>query len=460
MSEIEMDALTRCRDRFKSGALSSVPARLQALESLRRAVREHEREIFQALHADLGRSDEESYIGEVGFLYEEIAFAKKHLRCWARPERVPTPLAFWPARSRIYREPVGTALILGPWNYPFQLVLSPLVGALSAGCTAVLKPSEQAAATSKILARVVGSAFPAGEAVVVEGGGAAARALLALRWDHIFFTGGGRVAKEVLAAAAPHLTPVTLELGGKNPCLVLPGGRLDVTARRIAWGKFFNAGQTCVAPDYLLVHRSVAGRLVSALGDAVTKFFGADPSKTPEYGRIVSARHFERLSALLKEGTAAVGGGCDPATRYIAPTVLTGVKPDAQLMQEEIFGPILPVLEYGDLDEAMAFVSARPKPLSLYVFGGNAAERGRVLKGLSFGGGCANDTLIHLGNPRLPFGGVGESGTGAYHGRHGFETFSHRKSVVLKPFWGDLPFRYPPFAGRLPLLRRLLGGTG
>jgi acyl-CoA reductase-like NAD-dependent aldehyde dehydrogenase len=451
------EAVKRQREFFATGRTRSLDFRLDALRKLKAAVKASEEEIFTALKSDLGRSPTETYIGEVGFLYEEIRYTLKHLKGWAKPRRVWSPITTALSKSRVYYEPLGVVLVIGPWNYPFQLILAPLVGAIAAGNCAVLKPSELAPATSRVLAKIIREAFDPGFVTVTEGGVETSQALLEERFDHIFFTGGANVGRVVLTAAAKYLTPVTLELGGKSPCIVDADTDLELTARRIAWGKFFNAGQTCVAPDYLLVHRSVQSDLLARIGRYTDIFFGKDPSQSPDYTRIINERHFARLSGMLDSGTKLIGGTTQPATRFIAPTVLTDVRENSKVMAEEIFGPILPVFPYDDIDDAIRRVNERPKPLALYFFSRNGARQKRVLGETSFGGGCINDTLVHLSNPRLPFGGVGESGMGAYHGKYSFEVFSHRKGVLHKSFLIDPSLRYPPYGNRLGLFRRLMG---
>lgn len=458
MGDMDVTAISkRQRDYFRKGQTRSLDFRRAELIKLKDAIGAHEEEIFQALKADLGKGPAESFMGEVGFVYEEIKFALKHLHKWAKPQRVPTPLLSAIGKSRIYYEPLGVVLIIGPWNYPFQLVLSPLVGAIAAGNCAVLKASELSPHTARVITKVVASVFDPGFVTSVEGGVETSTALLAERWDHIFFTGGTNVGKVVMTAAAKYLTPVTLELGGKSPCIVDTDTNLETTARRITWGKFFNAGQTCVAPDYLLVPRKLKAPLLDRIAHWTDVFFGREPAESPDYGRIINDRHFQRLAGLLGEGKKHFGGATRPETRYIAPTVVTEVPENGKVMADEIFGPILPVIEYDELSEAIRMVNDRPKPLALYFFSKDRAKQERVLAETSFGGGCINDTLVHLGNPRLPFGGVGESGMGAYHGRFSFEVFSHRKGVLHKSFLVDPSLRYPPYGNRLGLLKRLMG---
>lgn len=448
--------MTEQRAYYETGTTRPYAFRAEQLGRLRRAIEAHEAEILAALAADMGKPDFEAFSGEVALLYWEIDHTRKHLKRWMRPEGVATPMAIMPSRSFIMPEPLGQVLIIGPWNYPLMLILAPLVGAMAAGNTAVLKPSELAPHTSALLARLIASTFPREYIAVVEGGVDTSQALLARRWDHIFFTGGSAVGKIVARAAAEHLTPVTLELGGKSPCIVDREVDLTIAARRIAWGKFYNAGQTCVAPDYLLVHREVKEPFLAAMTEQIRAFYGDDPKASPDYARIISDRHFDRLAAMLGEGRTVTGGQVDRASRYIAPTIIDGVELSHRSMQEEIFGPILPVFAFDRLDEAIATVKRMENPLALYVFTTNRATEERVLTELPFGGGCINNTIVHLSNPDLPFGGRGNSGYGAYHGKAGFDTFTHRKSIVKTPFWVDIPLRYSPYRGKLSLLKRLM----
>jgi aldehyde dehydrogenase (NAD+) len=387
----------------------------------------------------------------------EIDHTLKHLPSWIKPEKVATPLANQPATSTIHHDPLGVVLIIGPWNYPVQLVLGPLVGALAAGNCALIKPSEVASHTSSLIARWLAD-FAPGAVTVIEGGVPETTQLLEQRFDHIFFTGSTSVGKVVMAAAARHLTPVTLELGGKSPCYVDRDVDLKVAARRILWGKFWNAGQTCVAPDYLLVHEAIRRPLLDELRSTLVEFYGEDPRKSPDYARIVSERHHERLVAMLGEGCkVVVGGQHDGASRYLAPTIVEDAPAEARLMQEEIFGPILPIVPVKSVRDAIEYVNARPKPLALYVFSSDRATQDQLLSETSSGGACVNDTIAHLGVPDLPFGGVGDSGMGAYHGKTSFETFSHRKGVMSKWTSIDLKLRYPPYGNKLDKVRWVLG---
>ncbi|MFC5183270.1 aldehyde dehydrogenase family protein [Actinomadura harenae] len=445
--ETAAETVERLRGTFRSGRTKPLAWRRERLRGLRALLTEREAELAEALRADLGKNAVESYASELGFVVNEIDHALRHLERWTRPERVGVPRSLMPARARTVREPLGVVLVISPWNYPVMLALAPMVGALAAGNCVVLKPSELAPATSAALARLIPEHLDDQAVTVVEGGVGETTALLEQRFDHVFYTGNGHVGRIVMRAAAEHLTPVTLELGGKSPAIVDPGVDLAATARRLAWGKFFNAGQSCTAPDYVLaVGDGTADELERRLADAVRAMYGDDPSRSPDYGRIVNERHFDRLTALLPGGRAVVGGEYDKETRYIAPTVLADVAEDAPVMAEEIFGPILPVLRVPDLDAALAFVNGRDKPLALYAFTNDPVTRRRVLTETSSGAVGFGLPNAHLTVPGLPFGGVGESGMGAYHGHRSFETFSHAKAVLDKPLSPDtMRVVYPPF---------------
>jgi aldehyde dehydrogenase (NAD+) len=449
--------VTRLRATFDSGKTRPLAWRREQLKALRKMLVEREAELLDALAADLGKPRLEAWATDIGFVINEIDHALKHLRRWTRAKRVRTPLVTKPARARVVPEPLGVVLVIAPWNYPVQLALAPLVGAIAAGNAVVLKPSEIAAHTSGALAHFLPEYIDPEAIAVVEGAVGETKALLAERWDHIFYTGNGRVGRVVMEAASRHLTPVTLELGGKSPAIVDSTANLEVAARRIAWGKYLNAGQTCIAPDYVLVAREKADQLVELIRRAVFDFYGNDPQTSPDYARIVSDNQFQRLSGLLASGTAAVGGETDKATRYIAPTVLRDVALDAPVMEEEIFGPLLPILPVGGVDEAISFVNAHEKPLALYVFSGDKAATDRVIERTSSGGVCVNATLYQVAVPGLPFGGVGESGQGAYHGKATFDVFSHAKPVLKKSTRPDPDLAYPPYTDKKErLMRRFL----
>ncbi|MGE7438701.1 aldehyde dehydrogenase family protein [Kitasatospora sp. NPDC001175] len=423
----------RLRARFATGRTRPLEWRLRQLAAVRALLTEQQDTLLAALHADLGKGPEEAYRTEIGFTLNELDHTVANLAQWLSPRPAAVPDAFRPAEARVVRDPLGVVLIIAPWNYPLQLALAPLVGALAAGNTAVLKPSELAPATSAALARLLPRYLDRETAAVVEGGVPETTALLEQRWDHIFYTGNGTVGRIVMAAAARHLTPVTLELGGKSPAVVEPGVDLAATAQRLARGKFQNAGQTCVAPDYVLAVGDTAAELGAHLAEAVRALYGDDPSIAPEYGRIVNERHFDRLTALLDDGRVVTGGQHDRESRYLAPTVLADVAPDAPVMREEIFGPILPIVPVPDLDAAVAFINERDKPLALYAFTESAETKRRLTEETSSGGLAFGLPVSHLAVPELPFGGVGESGMGRYHGEYSIETFSHTKAVLDKP---------------------------
>ncbi len=434
------------RARYESGRTRPLEYRQKQLDGLGRFLKEREHDIGHALHHDMGRPAFEVYPSEIALIVAELALTRKKLGSWTKPERVPTAIACQPGRSYIYREPLGVVLIIGPWNYPLQLLLLPLVGAIAAGNCAVLKPSELAPATSGLIAGVLPQYLDGASVQIVQGGPEETTALLAERFDYIFFTGGETVGRIVMEAAAKHLTPVTLELGGKSPCIVDQHTDLEVAARRIMWGKFYNAGQTCVAPDYVLAHKEIEAPLLARMKQTLHDFFGDDPHAGRDFGRIINGRHYDRLMKLLDgSGEIVTGGTGIPAEKYIAPTILTNVPSEAPVMEHEIFGPILPVLRVQDIDHAIAMVNSRPKPLALYLFSADPAVQAKVIARTTSGGMTVNHTLMHLVNHSLPFGGVGPSGMGAYHGRATFETFSHKKSVLVKRTWLDPWFFYPPY---------------
>lgn len=435
---------------------NSIAHRKQRLETLLHVVRKHEKDVIAALHSDFAKPEFEAVVTETVFVMSDIAHTVKNLSRWSRRERVTPSLLNFPSRDYIYREPYGKVLIIAPWNYPFQLALGPLVAAVAAGNQVVLKPSELTPNVASMIELIISETFDPTEVEVFQGGSEVAQHLLQRRWDYIFFTGSVAVGKLVAKAAAEHLTPVTLELGGKSPCIIDASADLKVAARRIVWGKFLNAGQTCIAPDYLLVHHSIKGELVSHLAAEITKAFGTDPSQSPDLARIVNDRHFRRLASYLDGQSILLGGVTDPATRYISPTLLNQPESDSDVMSHEIFGPILPVLSYRDEDELDRMIKRKEKPLSLYIFTSNDAWAERLISRYSFGGGCVNDVIIHVANRRLPFGGVGESGMGSYHGKTGFDTFSHKKSIVHRGTWFDPSIRYAPYGGKLKWIRPLL----
>lgn len=460
ISEASHDDILRIvqaqRQCFASGVTKDVEFRIEQLRRLEAAVKGYEPRILDALYADFRKPHTEGYLSEVYFVLEEIKIALRHLRSWARPTPVPVPIIVMPARVRIEYVPFGNTLIISPWNYPFQLLLAPVVAAVAAGNTCVLKPSELAPATSHLIADMIAQTFEPDYIAVVEGGVPTNTALLEQKWDYIFFTGGTEVGRIVAQAAAKHLTPTTLELGGKSPCVVDAKANLDVAARRVAWGKYFNAGQTCIAPDYVLVDKSVEVAFSEKLRGAVQEFFGANPQQSPDYARIINDRHFTRLASYLPDGEIYYGGQTDAAERYIAPTALKNVAPTSRVMTDEIFGPVLPILSYNRLDDAIEFINSRARPLALYLFTENKRVERTILNETISGGAMVNATLLHITVPDAPFGGVGDSGIGAYHGRFGFETFSHKRTIASKPTWIDLKLTYAPYGDRLTWLKKVL----
>lgn len=450
------EALRAQRTYFDTGATHSRKFRIEQLRKLESAFRKNEALIIEALRKDLGRPALESYVGEIDFLYQDIRHSIRHLKTWMRPKKVSSPPLIWPGTSRIYASPRGSVLIVGPWNYPFQLAMVPLVGAIAAGNTSIVKPSELAPNVSAAITQVISQAFRPEYIQTVEGGIEVSQALLTLPFDHIFFTGSTQVGRIVMRAAAEHLVPVTLELGGKSPCIVDESASLELAAKRIIWGKFYNAGQTCVAPDYVLAQKSIKPKLIEKLKAEIVAQFGIDPSQSQEYCKIINERHFDRLATLIDASKLAHGGRTDRARLHIEPTLMDRVDFADPIMNDEIFGPILPILEFDSLDEIPALIRNRPNPLSLYIFSSNHSAVQHVLETVPFGGGCVNDTVLHLCNPNLPFGGVRQSGIGAYHGEYSFQTFSHFKGVVHKSTWLDPIIRYRPYSGwKLWVLRKL-----
>jgi aldehyde dehydrogenase (NAD+) len=441
---------------FSSGHTWHVSFRQECLRALDAALEQHEPLLLEALHADLRKSPYQAQATELGPLRAELQHALRHLHRWVQPERRRVPWLTWPARAWIQPEPRGVVLILGPWNYPVSLALTPLVSALAAGNCVVLKPSERAPATAQALQRLIHQTFLPEHVNVVLGGPEVAQALVQQQFDALFYTGNTAVGRQIMAAAAPRLIPVTLELGGKCPCLVCADAHLESAARRIVWGKFLNAGQTCVAPDFVWVDRTVLPTLLQHLVDALRTLYGDQPRTHPEYGRIVNVAHFDRLLSYLTQGRIAHGGEYDRNDLYLAPTLLVDVPRNAPVLQEEIFGPILPVIEFATLEEVFAELQRRPVPLALYLFTQDRQCQKRVLEQVRSGGVCLNDTVLHAAIPTLPFGGLGESGVGSYHGKAGFDTFSHMRSVLQRSARWELPFRYPPRPLGLQGLKRAL----
>ena len=446
MTEQEINAIVAAqRKYFQTGATLPVSFRVDALRKLYDAVSGSEKEIHDALRKDLGKGGFESYMCETGLVLEEISYMLKHVRRFAGEKRVRTPLAQFHSRSYKKPSPYGVTLIMSPWNYPFMLTLSPLVDALAAGNTAVVKPSAYSPNTSEVIRQILAKCFEPQYVSVVTGGRAENTCLLHEHFDYIFFTGSQSVGKEVMRSAADHLTPVTLELGGKSPCIVDQTANIKLAARRIVFGKYLNCGQTCVAPDYIYCHRSVRDRLIKEIQKQIRKQFGKKPLDNKDYGKIINEKHFDRILGLIDKEKVVFGGNCDRDALRIEPTVMDNVTFSDAVMQEEIFGPVMPILTFDSLDEVIRNVNAMPHPLALYLFTSSKAAAKRVTARCGFGGGCINDTIIHLATTEMGFGGFGESGMGSYHGKTGFDTFTHYKSIVDKKTWLDLPMRYQPY---------------
>lgn len=428
---------------FLNGNTLSHSFRNEQLQKLKTMLKENESNIYHALKTDLNKSEHETLTTELGVLYAEIDLAIKNLQRWMEPEKVPAPLTHKGTKNYILKEPYGVALVIAPWNYPIQLALTPVIGAIAAGNCVVLKPSEHAQATSSLLAKMIQSYFDSSYFTVIEGGKEISQLLLEQQFDYLFFTGGTETGKKVMRQASSHLTPVTLELGGKSPVIVDHDANVNLAAKRIVWGKFTNAGQTCVAPDYIYAHEKIKFRLLKAMKKYIKSFFGKSPLKNKDYVRIINQFHFERLEQFISNGTVLHGGNVNRDTLMIEPTILDKISWEDPVMQEEIFGPILPVLSFANLEDALASIRSMDKPLALYYFGEDEKTQQQVIEYVPFGGGSINDTFYHLANPHLPFGGVGASGMGAYHGVHSFHTFSHKKSIMKQTTKFDLPFRYP-----------------
>ncbi len=445
------------RATYRSGATRPLAWRRRQLEQMIRMLDENEAELLAALRTDLGKPTVEGFITDLAFVTGEIKGMIKNLEKWNQPQRVSSPIVTQPARSQLRPEPLGVVLVIAPWNYPVQLLLVPVASAIAAGNAVVMKPSEVSAATSQALGRLVPRYLDSSAIALVEGGVEETTELLEQRFDHIFYTGNGTVGRIVMAAAVKHLTPVTLELGGKSPVIIDRSANLKVTARRVAWGKWLNAGQTCVAPDYVLVDESVKDEFLGHLSAAITEFYGTDPHASKDYGRIITDRHFDRLVHLMNSGQPVIGGVSEAAERYISPTVITDVATDSPVMSEEIFGPILPVLTITSIDEAINFITERDHPLALYVFSEDKQVVEQVLERTTSGGVTVNGTLLHLTNPNLPFGGIGESGMGGYHGESGVRLFQHMKPVLTRGTAMDPSIAYPPYTDRkAKIFRRIL----
>ena len=456
MDKFSENDFQQMQQHFFSGATTTYSFRITQLKKLKKAVESYERRIMDALYRDLHKSAEEAFTTEVGFVYSEISHTISNLKKWMRNTSVKTPLVLFPSSSKIIREPLGVCLLIAPWNYPFQLLIAPLIGAIAGGNCAVLKPSELTVNTSRIIAQLIGEYFNRNYLVVVEGDGAVVvpKMMNENRFDHVFFTGSIPVGKEIAKMAADKLVPVTLELGGKSPCIVDYDADIKVAAKRITWGKFTNAGQTCVAPDYVLVHESKKDELVSEMQKNIAYFYGADPQQSNDFGRIVNETRVSKLESFLHQGSIITGGKVVMPDLYVAPTLMADVSKDAPVMKEEIFGPILPIISFSNNKEAISIIKENPNPLSLYYFGNNKVNEKAFIERVNFGGGCINNTLVHLANADLPFGGVGNSGVGAYHGRFSFETFTRAKAILKTATWIDPSIKYPPYKGKLGVLKR------
>jgi aldehyde dehydrogenase (NAD+) len=442
---------------FRSGATRPIAFRKQMLKRLRQTVERREKDISAALHRDLRKSEFEAFASEIGVFYQEIRHTLRNLSDWMAPQRVPTPLIFFPSSSRIMRDPLGQVLIMGPWNYPFLLIMHPLVSAIAGGNTAFLKPSEQAPHTAAIVEEIIRETFEEQYVAVFQGFGHIVGPGLMERFhfDHVFFTGNPTVGRSIMELAARQLTPVTLELGGKSPCIVDASADLTQAARKIAWSKLFNAGQTCVAPDYVLVHADIRDAFLEKLKAAFASMTGGDARQAPDFGRLINRKRFDAVSRYLASGTIAYGGQTDADDLFIAPTILTDIDPADPVMREEIFGPVLPLITWRDRHEVINWIERNPYPLALYVFAKSREAEEFFVNNVRFGGGCVNNGIIHVGNPDLPFGGVGPSGIGQYHGRSGFETFTRQKSVLKSPTWFDVPLWYPPYKDHLKWVKLL-----
>jgi aldehyde dehydrogenase (NAD+) len=442
---------------FQSGATLAQAFRVKQLTTLKQAIHAYHEQIEIALKQDLNKSVMETYVSEVALVLDEIDFMLKHLAHLMKPKHVKTPTSHFPAKSLIMYEPYGRVLNIAPWNYPFQLCIAPIVGAMAAGNTVILKPSEYAPHTSAVVAKLFAEYFEPQYIAVIEGGVETTQILLQHQFDYIFFTGSTAVGKIVMRAASEHLTPVTLELGGKSPCIIDSTADIAQAAKRIMWGKALNSGQTCIAPDYIWVHESVKTQLVQAMQQAVTEMYGTNPLQNPDYPRMINQKHYHRVKAFLQDGTIVVGGDVNDTTLQISPTVLTDVTWQSPVMQEEIFGAVLPLMTFNNIDQVISDIKAHAKPLALYLFTKDSTVEDKVLNLVPFGGGCVNDTLMHIANHHLPFGGVGASGMGAYHGEFSFYTFSHAKAILKRGTWIDVPVRYPPYTPqKLAILRKMM----
>ena len=447
--------LEKQRQYFYNGNTLDIDYRKASLRKLKNEIKKNEDNIFNALKKDLNKSEFESFATEIGLVYEEINETLKNIDKWSKRKKVKTPISQFKASSYIYKEPYGNALIIAPWNYPFQLVMAPLIGAIAAGNTVVIKPSELAPATASVIENIISNVFNKEYIAVIQGDIDVNKALLEERFDYIFFTGSTVVGKIVMEAATKNLTPITLELGGKSPCIVDKSDKIDIFAKRIVWGKLLNSGQTCVAPDYFLIHKDIKEEFLKSVKKYVKEFYGDNPIKSEDYVKIINKRHFQRILSLIDKDNILLGGNYDEAKLKIEPTVVEVKSLDEQIMSEEIFGPIMPIITYSKYEEVIKTIRNFEKPLALYLFTENKVLEKNILENINFGGGCINDTIVHLATTELPFGGVGMSGMGSYHGKRSFDTFTHEKSILKRSNWIDIPLRYPPYLGKISLLRKI-----
>jgi aldehyde dehydrogenase (NAD+) len=436
---------------FRSGATRSHAFRSEQIRKLLRVIQENEKSVMDALYKDLRKSEFEAYGSEIGVLYKEIRHTLDHLRTWMAPRRVPTPMLFFPSRSRIIPDPLGVVLVIGPWNYPFLLMMNPVISAIAGGNTVILKPSDQSVHTSRVIAKIISENFDPSFLAVVEGPGhiVGPELISSYHFDHIFFTGSVPVGSSIMEMAARKLSPVTLELGGKSPCIIDREVDISHAARKVAWSKIFNAGQTCVAPDYVLVHSAVREAFLEKLKAAFSAMLGSEPQKSDSYGRLINRKRFDTVASYLKQGRVVYGGETDPEDLFIAPAILEDISINDSVMQDEIFGPVLPLITYNEREEVLEWIERNPYPLALYLYTSSRETERYYTENVRFGGGCINNGIIHLGNPDLPFGGVGTSGLGQYHGKHGFDTFTRPKSILRTPTWFDVPLWYPPYKDNL-----------
>ncbi|MDU1414291.1 MAG: aldehyde dehydrogenase [Clostridium sp.] len=440
---------------FHEGHTLSVQGRIDNLRKLKSAIKDNEIKILDALKSDLGKSHYEGYLTEVGIILDEIDYTIKNIKKWSKPHKVRTSIANMPSKNFVYREPYGVTLIISPWNYPFQLTMAPLIGAIAGGNTAIIKPSRKSANTTKIITSIIESNFDSKFISMIKAGSGGNEEILAQKYDYIFFTGSVAIGKIVMESAAKHLTEVTLELGGKSPCIVDKNTNMELTAKRLTWGKFLNVGQTCVAPDYVFVHKDRKDELISLVKKNITQFFGEDIINSDDYGRIIDEAAFDRLVSYIDKDKVVFGGNYVREKKFIEPTIMDNITFDDPVMQSEIFGPIMPIITYENLDEVIQIINSRPKPLALYLFSKDKNNINKVLKNTSSGGMCVNETIMHVASSYLPFGGVGESGMGKYHGKNSFFAFTHEKAVVNKGFAIDVSLRYAPFEGKMKLIKKV-----